>query len=246
MNPESARSVKPRDVVASRMTLIADFYLETPVLRTALAAVPELDVSVEQQTLRDSKPFALALWVSGGGFEAFEAGLADDATVAAATVLAEVGDHRLYQVELTESGERYMTYHAWADLDSVFVSADWAGHGWWVRIRFPDRDCLRQYVEYCEERGLTFDLRQLYDARGPESDSFGLTDPQRETLRTAAEMGYYEVPRRVELEDLAEVLGVSRQAVSERLRRATGTLVCATVFRDDAPTRPRDDGEDEA
>jgi hypothetical protein len=45
------------------MTLIADFYLETPVLRTALSAVPEMQVSLEQQTLRDSKPFALALGV---------------------------------------------------------------------------------------------------------------------------------------------------------------------------------------
>jgi predicted DNA binding protein len=226
------------------MTLIADFYLETPVLRTALAAVPEMDVSVEQQTLRDSKPFALALWSSGGDFGAFEDGLADDPTVADATVLAEVSGHRLYQVALTPRGEEYMTYHAWADLDSVFVSADRVGDGWRVRIRFPDRDCLRQYVDYCEEQGLTFDLRQLYDAKGPESTSFGLTDRQRETLRTAAEMGYYEVPRRVELEDLAEVLGVSRQAVSERLRRATGALARATVFRGDE-SDSRSDSEDE-
>ena len=227
------------------MTLIADFYLETPVLRTALAAVPRMDLSVEQQTLRDSKPFALALWASSGDFEAFDDGLTADPTVADATVLAEVGDQRLYQVALTPRGEEYMTYHAWADLDSVFVSADRVGDGWRVRIRFPDRDCLREYVEYCKEQGLIFDLRQLYDARGPESDSFGLTDRQRETVRTAAEMGYYEVPRRVELEDLAEVLGVSRQAVSERLRRATGVLVRATVFRDDDRAHPPSDGDGE-
>lgn len=228
------------------MTLIADFYLETPVLQEALAAVPEMEVSVEQQTLRDSKPFALTVWASAGDFEAFEDGVADDPTVADATVLAEVGGHRLYQVELTEEGEEYMTYHAWADLDSVFVSADRAGDGWRVRIRFPDRDCLREYVEYCEEHELTFDLRQLYDARGPGDDAFGLTDRQRETLRTAAEMGYYEVPRRVELEDLAAVLGVSRQAVSERLRRATSALVRATVFRDDDRGRQPDDGDEES
>jgi predicted DNA binding protein len=56
-------------------------------------------------------------------------------------------------------------------------------------------------------------------------------------------MGYYEVPRRVELEDLAEVLGVSRQAVSERLRRATGALARATVFRGDE-SDSRSDSED--
>lgn len=226
------------------MTLIADFYLETPVLRTALAAVPEMQVSIEQQTLRDSKPFALAFWASGDDFEAFEAALADDPTVRDAAVLAEMDDQRLYQVELTKEGEARMTYHSWADLDAVFVSAERVGDGWRVRIRFPDRECLREYVEYCEAQGLTFDLRQLYDARGREHDSFGLTDRQRETLQTATEMGYFEVPRQVELEDLAAVLGVSRQAVSERLRRATGALVRATISRDDAGESSQEDEED--
>jgi predicted DNA binding protein len=153
-------------------------------------------------------------------------------------------DQRLYQVELTEEGEEHMTYHSWADLDAVFVSSERVGNGWRTRIRFPDRECLKEYAEYCEEQGLTFDLRQLYDARGRESDSLGLTDRQRETLQTATEMGYFEVPRRVELEDLAEVLGVSRQAVSERLRRATGALVRATITRDDAGESHRENEED--
>lgn len=214
------------------MTLIADFYLETPVLRTALGAVPEMDVSIEQQTLRDSKPFALALWASGDDFEAFESALADDPTVDDATVLADVDDQRLYQVELTESGEELMTYHAWADLDAVFVSSERVNDGWRVRIRFPDRERLSEYVQDCEAKGLSLDLRQLYDASVRETGALGLTDRQRETLRTAAEMGYFEVPREVELEDIAEVLDVSRQAISERLRRAMGTLVRATVLRD--------------
>ena len=214
------------------MTLIADFYLETPVLRAALSAVPEMRVSIEQQTLRDSKPFALTFWAGGDDFGAFEDALADDPTVRDAAVLAAVDDQRLYQVELTEEGESQMSYHAWADLGGVFLSSERVDDGWRIRIRFPDRERLRDYVESCKRRGLTLDLRQLYDADARDRDGLGLTERQRETLRTATEMGYFEVPRRVELEDLADELGVSRQAVSERLRRANKRLVEDTVLRE--------------
>jgi hypothetical protein len=214
------------------MTLIADFYLETPVVRTGIRAAPEMSITVEQQTSRESKPFAITFWASDGDFEEFEAGLADDPTVDSAAVLAEVDDQRLYQVELTAEGNDQMTYHAWADLGGVFVSSHRVGDGWRVRIRFPDREALREYVDYCERCDLAFDLRQLYDAGREIGDELGLTDRQHETLATATEMGYFEVPRQAELEDLAEVLGVSRQAVSERLRRATETLVRATIHED--------------
>ncbi|WP_276300376.1 helix-turn-helix domain-containing protein [Halorussus lipolyticus] len=217
------------------MTLIADFYLETPVLRTAIREAPEMTINFEQQTSRDTKPFAITFWTVDGDFEAFEDGLADDPTVEDAAVLAEVDDQRLYQVELTPEGSDQMTYHAWADLGGVFVSSERVGDGWRVRIRFPDRESLREYVDFCEDRDLTFDLRQLYDAGRETENTLGLTDRQHETLQTATEMGYFEVPRQSELEDLAEVLGVSRQAVSERLRRATETLVRATIYEGDSP-----------
>jgi predicted DNA binding protein len=213
------------------MTLIADFYLETPVLRRALRAAPEMDVAIEQQTSRESKPFALAFWASDGDFEAFESGLADDPTTGDVTVLAELQNQRLYQVELTDEGDRQMTYHSWADLGGVFISSERTGDGWRSRIRFPDRDSLQQYVAFCEEHELQFELRQLYAESERDDDPHGLSDRQHETLRIATEMGYFDVPRTVELKELADELGVSRQAVSERLRRATGALVRATICR---------------
>ncbi|WP_420028719.1 helix-turn-helix domain-containing protein [Halorussus caseinilyticus] len=77
-----------------------------------------------------------------------------------------------------------------------------------------------------------------------------MTDRQYEALRTATEMGYFEVPCRVELEDIADALGVSRQSVSERLRRATEALVRATIYHDsempDGETTDRETNDDEA
>ncbi|MFC7009142.1 helix-turn-helix domain-containing protein [Halalkalicoccus salilacus] len=54
---------------------------------------------------------------------------------------------------------------------------------------------------------------------------YGLTERQRNTLVAAFEAGYFTVPRETSLSDLAERQDASHQALSERLRRATGNLV---------------------
>ena len=48
---------------------------------------------------------------------------------------------------------------------------------------------------------------------------------QQETLALAVDQGYFETPRAVTLDDLAEQLDVPRSTVSYRLRRAVGEVV---------------------
>ncbi|GAA0231266.1 helix-turn-helix domain-containing protein [Halobacterium noricense] len=52
-----------------------------------------------------------------------------------------------------------------------------------------------------------------------------LTDRQRDALRTAAEMGYYENPRRATQDEVAVVLDIAPSTVAEHLRKAESTLV---------------------
>ncbi len=61
---------------------------------------------------------------------------------------------------------------------------------------------------------------------------YGLTDPQYEVLTLACDRGYFAIPRQAELDDLAEELGVSHQALSERLRRGVEALVTDTLLVD--------------
>jgi hypothetical protein len=62
-----------------------------------------------------------------------------------------------------------------------------------------------------------------------DAGQFSLSDVQRETLRVAYESGYYSVPRAAALGELAARLGVSHQAISERLRRGVGSLIEYTL-----------------
>jgi hypothetical protein len=57
-----------------------------------------------------------------------------------------------------------------------------------------------------------------------------LTDRQQETLLTALDQGYYEVPREATHQDIADELGRTAATVGEHLRR-----IERTVFREIAP-----------
>lgn len=54
-----------------------------------------------------------------------------------------------------------------------------------------------------------------------------LTELQRRALERAAALGYFEVPRRIQLDELADRLDTSPSALSELLRRAQSRLVSA-------------------
>ncbi|GAA0250234.1 helix-turn-helix domain-containing protein [Haladaptatus pallidirubidus] len=75
--------------------------------------------------------------------------------------------------------------------------------------------------QYAKEHGFSLDVSRIYDADSAQRVQFDLTDDQQKALTLAVEHGYYDVPRVANQSELAEKLGVSHQALSERLRRGT-------------------------
>jgi predicted DNA binding protein len=62
---------------------------------------------------------------------------------------------------------------------------------------------------------------------------FGLSPKQLEIVRKAHLSGYFDVPRQVTQQELADHFGISSSAVSQRLRRATAQILGGTVSSDD-------------
>jgi len=62
-----------------------------------------------------------------------------------------------------------------------------------------------------------------------DEGSAPLTDKQLEVLNAALEHGYYECPRETQLKELADEIGISHQALSERMRRANKQLALAAL-----------------
>jgi hypothetical protein len=94
-----------------------------------------------------------------------------------------------------------------------------------LRLLAPDREGIARADEIMSELDCRADCRRILTAGDECSGRSGLTDDQREALITAFEKGYYDVPRDATAVDIAADLGISHQALSERLRRAHNRLV---------------------
>lgn len=212
------------------MSLVAELRLDSPVLREALLAVPEMRLRALQETLPRDDPPRLIFRAGDGDFEAFEAAMGDDPSVTTAVCLNCSDERRLYRATVAAETAGRMTYGDAVGLDVLLLGATGTADGWVVRMQFPDRDALGAYCEACERCGVAFDVRQLYtDPESDRGDGTRLTDVQRETLELALDRGYFEVPRNVSMQELAEELGVSGQAVSERLRRGLREATTAAL-----------------
>lgn len=107
-----------------------------------------------------------------------------------------------------------------------FLAAGYADGRWSVTARFDSSEAFAEHCDALEGDGTVVTVGDLYDRR----DGDGLTELQRETLELAYRWGFFEVPRGTTMQELGEELGVSEQAVSQRLRRGYARLVEASLF----------------
>ncbi|WP_241431384.1 helix-turn-helix domain-containing protein [Haloferax volcanii] len=213
------------------MTLVVECRLvsERLPLTDVAAAVPDVTLRVENTlTSARSRP-VLIFWADGGRLDSVDAALRD-ASVATHSVLGSTVDRRLYRVELSERPPAI--YTEFIRLDTAPISATITPSGWDVRTRLSDRATLAEFNKDCEENGITFRLDRVVDVAPSDSNEYGLTAKQRETLLAAHEAGYFSVPRTTSLAELGAELGVTAPSVSERLRRAQDRLVRHTVASD--------------
>lgn len=65
----------------------------------------------------------------------------------------------------------------------------------------------------------------IYQLEEGRQGRYGITEEQQEALIRAYTAGYYTIPRKITAKELADELGVSHQALSERLRRGHENVV---------------------
>ncbi|MDE1820500.1 MAG: helix-turn-helix domain-containing protein [Euryarchaeota archaeon] len=90
-----------------------------------------------------------------------------------------------------------------------------------------DPKVIRRLLERLKGLEVPYRLRRVRGGVGPaeeEPDAVALTPRQVEVLREAARRGFYDVPRKTSLSELARRLHRSPAAVGKVLRRAEGTL----------------------
>lgn len=147
------------------------------------------------------------------------------------------------QFELVASGDDERLYRCrWAIEEEGLISTvrrydgivrQMAGtcDGWLLSVFFPSNEHAARFHDACLDRRLDIDVRRversrLEDRRTPD---YGLSEKQLDALELAFDRGYFETPKETSLTDVAAEIGISEQALSQRLRRALNRLVEVSI-----------------
>lgn len=166
-----------------------------------------------------------------GEFEGLTEILEDDTSVEEVEMLGETDDERFYRLVWGDSAPviGYMVNGQGATVQEATAT----NGEWHLRVLFPERNGLSATSEYAQEVGVTLDITRIYGVDELEEARYDLTEEQHDTLITGVEQGYYDIPREVNAKELADELDISHQALSERFRRATKSLIRSTLLVDE-------------
>ncbi|WP_435335393.1 helix-turn-helix domain-containing protein [Haloarchaeobius sp. TZWWS8] len=161
------------------------------------------------------------LWVRGDCTQ-FELELENCQFVSDHTVLENAGDRQLYRVDWVDEFHEFLD--CFVESNGTVLRMHGGGVGWRFTVRFPDDTSVSRFHTSCLENGVHIELHRL--THSPETgeqhqNEFGLTPEQHEALTHAVKTGYFSIPRRSTLDDIAAKFDISNQAASERIRRAT-------------------------
>jgi hypothetical protein len=210
------------------MSLVGEYILSSSLFQDTRDALPDLVMQIAEFRLTD--PPRILVWASGCDVDQFEATILADRTVREYAALTTADDQHLYRLTLSEAGADATTYPTIVDQDILVCDAVMEYGATRMRAQFPSRDALKAYRNACQQQDIPFSLVSLYSDEDESEPQSGVTPPQREALVVAWEQGYFAVPRSTTLTELAEHLGLSKQATSARLRRGTAALVRATLI----------------
>lgn len=229
MTAEVAESEGSAVTTRAEGGLLAELELDHPSLPLipSLERAPGVTVEPEYTTSAPSGRPISYVTASGSGFDAFETALEMDATVAEPTLVDRYEDRRVYRIALTAEAIRLLPLTA--AVDARVLERSCTRNGWRLRLQLPDRDALVAFNEACTDRDISVTVTHLRVSDDGEDGVIALTRKQEELLAMAYEEGYFEIPRGISQDELAEKIGVSKSAVSQRLRRALGELCAASL-----------------
>jgi HTH DNA binding domain len=135
----------------------------------------------------------------------------------------EKGEHIVYM----ETRTRNMAWFRGPNVPDVFLCPPIEFKKGKLRLNFVGNlNEIKRLLARAEEVGQKFKILSLTDARfSPDSILQSLTEKQRRILSFAYKNGYYEVPRKVDSEELAQKLKIGKSTLGEHLRKAEKRLI---------------------
>ena len=219
------------------MSVIFEFTVDNDQfsLGQVLEGPPGMDIELERivPTGDDIMPF---LWVDGTEYEAFEKMVLASDSVADFVALDSVDDGTLYRI--TWRGDHRDIIRGITGAEGTVLEAFNVDDGWEFHIRFNDHDRLSQFYNYCTDNDISIHVNRTYTLteRAESVKEFGLSNEQREALILALRDGYFDTPSQVSLSELADELGITQQAMSNRVRRGNKQVLTEAFLTSAADT----------
>ena len=147
------------------------------------------------------------------------------------TPLGEKDDKTVYELHVNLDETPFASFDngrsGVAKMESTIITPE----GWRETKVFKDYETFNEFRMTCENNGISLDLISITPNPSGSDDQLehGLTDRQQEALRLAISRGYYESPRQVTAEELAEELGISQPSLSALLRRGERQLLSSSL-----------------
>jgi predicted DNA binding protein len=198
------------------------------VLEETLTSLEDVEFECERIVTSGDEAVMPLLWVRGVDGDEIEQAFQEDSTVENVDLLSSFENEWLYRMEWVDRVQ--LVVQMLTNSEATVMDAYGTSEQWDLRVLYPSRDALSKTTEFGEDHGLTFEIETIRQMEGEPAGRYGLSRAQYEALTQALEEGYYQVPRENNLEDIADDLDISHQALSERIRRATQTLIEETVL----------------
>ena len=205
-------------------------------LGPSLAAAGDVHVTFERVVPADDRLFPF-MWVTTEASEAVARLLRANPAVEELEEIHRDGNRTLYDVTWSEATDRFLA--CVRESDPVVLGAGGSGDRWEFELRFADQDAVALFQQVCNERDISITVESVLTSSVADTGTEKLSEPQRRTVQLALEKGYFDVPRKTTLGELAAELDVSDQAVSARLRRSMKTLSQQLLVPEDEDSKRR-------
>lgn len=192
--------------------------------------LPDVTIEIERvvPTNRAILPY---FWVRNVPVERVRETLELQGALESFSIVDELDSQGLVRAEWNPEVEGVFT--GIVDAKLTLLSAKGTQEEWRFEFRAEDVDRIASFQQYCTDHDIGVELARLYDVGETGSTGqYSLTPEQREALLLAYEDGYYEFPRRADLETLAGELDIARQSFADRLRRGHRNLIGETVAQE--------------
>ncbi|WP_160113982.1 helix-turn-helix domain-containing protein [Halobellus limi] len=193
-------------------------------LAHVIESVPHVEIRALQEVSTDPTHNMHYFIVNRGSTRQFEESVEADHTVATAQRVPSYEDQPVYRIEFTP--DTLLLGSIVTEENGFALNAYRHGDGWIERWQLPDHESLQKIWNFADERSFTFEIFEIHQVSNySRGNGHGLTEKQQELLAIAYRNGYFDKPRGMTLEEIAERLDISTSAASGRLRRGVKQLI---------------------